>query len=345
MKEDHGFTIEDENNVIVEKEIVPEESSIENKIEETEIKEETLAQETKEEVKIDNGDKPKVSSDKVKKKPINIGIIFILFLVFVFAFIYIFLGQPIINFHATENGEQFYITFSKIEEKKAEDLEKELNSKEAVKYEFKSGVYYGTKGAFLSRNGNSLIIYLGDDPKPYTVTINESEKDYYVEGDKKIPFVYEYVEYTNDDGLIVNIKTSVDGISYKVGNEHSVFLHYNEEPLEFEGLYRSGEKYVLIYNTNDFMNRLNQVNVHYYDGVEIRKVNIFELSDDNNDDKYGDSVTKDGNSVLRGKMDDGSNNTYSLNILKNGMNYNISISYDIPDMAGEYVSINGTYTK
>lgn len=342
MKEDHGFTIEEEKNVTVEKEVVPEVVEVEPTV--PEVKEEEKVEEIKEEKK-DTGDKTKEKKDKKLKRPINIGVIFILFLVFVVAFIYIFLGQPIINFHATEDGEQFYITFSKIEEKKAEELEKELNSKETVKYEFKSGIYYGTKGAYLSRNGSSLTIYLGDDPKPYTVTISESEKEYYVEGDEKIPFVTEYVEYTNDDGLVVNIETSVDGISYKVGNEHSVFLHYNEEPLEFEGLYQSGEKYLLIYNTNDFMNRLNQVNVHYYDGTKVSKINIFELTDDNNDDVFGDSVTKDGNTVLKGKMNDGSNNTYSLNILKSGMNYNISITYDIPDMTGEYVSINGTYTK
>lgn len=340
MKEDHGFTIEEEKKESLE-EVVPVNTPEDKDV----IVEEVIIEENKEVVK-DKPDNKKIDS-KIKKvkKPVNIGIIFIVLLILICAFIFLFLGQPIINFHATEDGEQFYITFSKIEEKKAEELEKELNSKETVKYEFKSGIYYGTEGAYLIRNGNVLTVYLGEDPKPYTVNISESEKEYYVEGDERIPFVTEYVEYNNDDGLIVNIETSVDGISYKVGNEHSVFLHYNEEPLEFEGLYKSGDKYLLIYNTNDFMNRLNQVNVHYYDGVKISKINIFELTDNNNDDMYGDSITKNGNSILKGKMDDGSNNTYSLNILKSNMNYNISISYDKPDLAGEYVSINGTYTK
>lgn len=336
MKEDHSFTLEKE----IKKEEVVEEVPEEVKEEITEVKEEVKIKEIKEEVKKDD------KKDKPKKKPINIGIIFLIVFIGVIAFIYIFLGQPIFNFTADEGGERFGITFSKLEELKADKEQDEFDDKEVTYYKFENGIYKSTKGAYLLRNGNSVSFQFGDDAQIYNADIKESDKDYYVYEEERIPFISEYFEYTDSSNRKIKVEMSTSGLEVTIDSANYNYLSLEKELMDYEGIYRNGNKYILVYNLYDFADRLNQNRILYYDGVNYGEMNTIELFDTNGNGKF-DDVTVDNVTTFNGKLAEGSNNTYKINIIKNNNTFDINFEYNLVDTNTNvnYNNLVGNYIK
>ncbi len=306
----------------------------------TEVKEEEKVEEIKEEVKKDD------KKDKSKKKPINIGIIFLIVFIGVIAFVYIFLGQPILNFTADEGGERFSITFSKLEELKADKEQEEFDDKEVTYYKFENGIYKSTKGAYLLRNGNSVSFQYGDDAQIYNADIKESDKDYYVYEEERIPFISEYFEYTDSSNRKIKVEMGTSGLEVTIDSANYNYLSLEKELMNYEGIYRNGNKYILVYNLYDFADRLNQNRILYYDGVNYGEMNTIELFDTNGNGKF-DDVTVDNVTTFNGKLAEGSNNTYKINIIKNNNTFDINFEYNLVDTNTNvnYNNLVGNYIK
>ena len=340
MKEDHSFTIEP-----VSKPEEVKDTPVTEEVREVPALEEKQV-EVKVEEKVEEKKEDKKKESKEPKKKINIGLIFLIVFVSVIAFVYIFLGQPTFIFHANATGDKFKVTFSKVEEWKDRKEEEELNNKKTEYYKFDTGFYISNKGAYILRNGNSISIQFGDDAKMYTATVYENEKDFYVVNEEKIPYVSEFAEYVDDNGKKISLEADYEGIIINYNNEYNVFLSYTENLLGYEGYYRGGNNYLLVYNTYDFAERLNQLKVYYYDGTTYGKLNVFEVNDVNADGVY-DDITKDNLTTISGKLVDGSNSTFKLNIVNNNSIYNVSFVYNYTEdgITVNYDTLNGSYTK
>ena len=345
MKEDHSFErVENKTEVLdIIDTPIPEETVVEIKEEQKEEIKEKKVEEKKE--------KPKKVIDP-NKKPINIGLIFLGVFVGVILFVYIFLGTPTVNFmSSSEDGDSFYITFSKLEDLRQSKEKEELDNKKATLYSFETGTYINDVGVYLIKNGESLMVYYTGDGKTYTLDIKNTERDYYEDDlGETIPFINEYVEFTDSNSNKVRVEKYFDDVKYVVG-DRTYFLKKNEKPYSFEGLYRDGNKYILLFSCYDITSRLSNVEGIYFDGTKYGVLNLDNIVDMDGDKEFEEEVTKNNSTTLTGKLN--SKDIFKLSINNNGSTYSIKFDYTIynnntgkyENTGTVYESLEGNYVK
>lgn len=336
MKEDHGFVVEEEN--VQNNEEISEEvkSDVIAPIEEKNDEVVQVKEEIKQEVKDDK--------NKESKKKINIGLIFLGFVVVIIAFIYIFLGKPTLNFSADSGGESFYITFSKLEEKKKNDEEEKLDKIVATDFQFKNGLYIEQNGLYLERGVNTLNICYSTDIKCYIADIKVTDKTFYEDGEETKAFTNEYVDYINDNGDRIRLETNFDGVRIRIGDKTNKYLNPAKSINSYDGLYKSGDKYIALFTTYDYLERLNQVSGFYYDGNNYGKFNFNVLVDTNKNNIFDDMIN--GNIItLSGKLDE--KDEFSMVINHNNNNlYEFSFNYKTyNELTGQFENVGSLYNN